>query len=344
MNSQQPLWQLVLFRMRGFLREPAALFWVFVFPMLTALALGIAFRNRPLPELTVAVVEGPDAAQLVPALESVEGLTAQSMSEPAARDALRRGRIALVLIPGPQPELITDPMQADGRTARLMVVDALERLKGREDRVAVHSQQVTAPGSRYIDFLIPGLLGFALMSSSLWGIGWALVEMRTGKLLKRLSATPMKRSHFLLSFMLGRNMLAVAEILFFVIFSRLFFDVRTFGSLLSLMIFGLWGSTSFGGLAILVCSRAGNTQTASGLMNLVTMPMTMLSGVFFSASHFPDWSQPLIQFLPLTALNDGLRAIMLDGASLLALGPQVLILGVWGLVPFLFAVRYFKWM
>ncbi|MFL5345829.1 MAG: ABC transporter permease [Hyalangium sp.] len=344
MNSQQPLWQLVLFRMRGFLREPAALFWVFVFPLLTALALGIAFRNRPLPELAVAVVDGPDAAQLAPSLESVEGLTAKRMSEPEARDALRRGRISLVLIPGSPPELITDPTQADGRTARLMVLDTLERLKGREDRVAVRNQQVTAPGSRYIDFLIPGLLGFALMSSSLWGIGWALVEMRTGKLLKRLSATPMKRSHFLLSFMLGRNLLAVAEILFFVIFARLFFDVRMFGSVLSLMILGLWGSTSFGGLALLICSRAGTTQTASGLMNLVTMPMTMLSGVFFSASNFPDWSQPLIQFLPLTALNDALRAIMLDGASLLALWPQVLILGVWGLIPFLIAVRYFKWM
>jgi ABC-2 type transport system permease protein len=157
-------------------------------------------------------------------------------------------------------------------------------------------------------------------------------------------ATPMKRSHFLLSFMIGRSMLALVEILFFVAFARVLFDVRMFGSLLAFTALGLWGSTAFGGLSLLVVSRAGNAETASGLMNLVSMPMTVLSGVFFSASNFPDWIQPVIQLLPLTALNDGLRAIMLDGTPLLALWPEVLILGVWGLIPFLIALRYFKWM
>jgi ABC-type multidrug transport system permease subunit len=344
MNAHHPLWQLVLFRMRGFLREPAALFWVFVFPLLTALALGVAFRNRALPEIAVAVVDSPEAEQLVPALDAVDGLTAQRMTEAAGRDALRRGKVSLVLIPGAPPELIVDPAQAEGRTARLLVVDTLERLQGRVDRVVVQRREVTAPGSRYIDFLIPGLLGFGLMSSSLWGLGWALVQMRTGKLLKRLVATPMKRSHFLLSFMIGRSMLALAEILFFVAFARLLFDVRMFGSLLAFTALGLWGSTAFGGLSLLVVCRAGNAETASGLMNLVSMPMTVLSGVFFSASNFPEWIQPVIQVLPLTALNDGLRAIMLDGTPLLALWPQVLILGVWGIIPFLIALRYFKWM
>jgi ABC-2 type transport system permease protein len=344
MNASHPLWQLLLFRIRVFLREPGALFWVFAFPLLTSLALGLAFRNRELPELAVAVVDGPDAEELAPSLDAVDGLTATRMSEAAGRDALRRGRVALVLIPGPQPELIVDPMQADGRTARLMVVDTLERRRGRVDQVVVQDRKVTAPGSRYIDFLIPGLLGFGLMSSSLWGLGWALVQMRTGKLLKRLVATPMKRSHFLVSFMLGRSMLALAEILFFVGFARLLFDVHMAGSLLSFTLLGLWGSLSFGGLALLVICRAANSETASGLMNLASMPMMVLSGVFFSASNFPDWLQPVIQLLPLTALNDGLRAIMTDGTSLFALGPQVLILGVWGLIPFVIALRYFKWM
>ncbi|WP_224243620.1 ABC transporter permease [Hyalangium gracile] len=344
MNLWQPLSQLVLFRMRGFLREPGALFWVFVFPLLTSLALGLAFRNRELPELAVAVVDGPDAVRIAPALEAIDGLVAKRMPEAEGRDALRRGRVALVLIPGAQPELITDPAQADGRTARLMVVDALERLNGREDRVTVRNQQVTLPGARYIDFLIPGLLGFGLMTSGLWGVGWAIVQLRSGKLLKRLIATPMKRSHFLLSFMLGRTMLAVAEIAFFILFARLLFDVQMFGDFGSFMALGLWGAICFSGLSLLVVSRASTMESASGLMNLVSMPMTVLSGVFFSSGNFPDWMQPFIQLLPLTALNDGLRAIMLDGTSLLALGPQVLILGIWGIVPFLIAVRYFKWM
>jgi ABC-type multidrug transport system permease subunit len=344
MTPRHPLAQLVLFRVRSFVREPSALFWVFAFPLLTSVALGLAFRDRSLPELSVAVVDGPDADPLAASLEALDGLAAQRMTEAEGRDALRRGKAALMLIPGPEPELIVDPVQADGRTARLMVVDALERLQGRVDRVTVRNQQVTAPGSRYIDFLIPGLLGFGLMSSSLWGLGWALVQMRTGKLLKRLVATPMQRGHFLLSFMLGRNLLAVAEILFFAAFAHLIFDVQMSGSLLSFTFLGLWGSTAFGGLALLVVCRASNAETASGLINLASMPMMVLSGVFFSASNFPDWLQPLIKVLPLTALNDGLRAIMLDGAPLLALWPQGLVLGVWGLVPFLIAVRYFKWM
>ena len=344
MNSQHPLAQLMLFRIRDFLREPSALFWVFGFPLLTSLALGLAFRDRELPELAVAVADGPEADRLTPVLEAVDGLKAQRMTEEAGRDALRRGKVAVVLIPGPQPELIADPTQEDGRTARLLVVDALERLQGREDRLTVRSQLVTAPGSRYIDFLIPGLLGFGLMSSSLWGLGWALVQMRTGKLLKRLVASPMKRSHFLFAFMAGRTLLAVAEIAFFAAFATLLFDVPMSGSLLSFTFMGLWGSTSFGGLALLVISRARNAETASGLINLVSMPMMALSGVFFASSNFPGWLQPFIQALPLTALNDGLRAIMLEGTPLLALWPQGLILGVWGVIPFLLALRYFKWM
>jgi ABC-type multidrug transport system permease subunit len=343
-NSPHALAQLLLFRMRGFLREPSALFWTFIFPMITTLVLGLAFRDRPPPELSVAVVEGPQADRLVPALEAVEGLSATRMSEDAGRDALRRGKVALVLRPGPQPELIVDPMQPEGRTARLMVVDALERLEGRQDRLTVKTQQVTAPGSRYIDFLIPGLLGLGLMSSSLWGLGWALVQMRVGKLLKRLVATPMKRSQFLLSFMISRSVLALVETLFYVVFGRLLFDVTLAGSLLAFVTMGLLGSLSFSGIAVLVTSRANNFETAGGLINLVLMPMMVICGVFFSSSNFPDWLQPFIQALPLTALNDGLRAIMLDGMPLLALWPQVLILGAWGLIPFLIAVRYFKWM
>jgi ABC-type multidrug transport system permease subunit len=225
-----------------------------------------------------------------------------------------------------------------------MTVDALERLNGRVDQLVVQEKPVTLPGSRYIDFLIPGLLGLGLMSSGVWGVGWAVVQMRTGKLLKRLAATPMKRSHFLLSFALSRSLFAVLEILFFVAFARLLFDVRMFGSLLSFVALGLFGSLAFGGLALLIASRAGSAETASGLMNLVTMPMMVLSGVFFSASNFPGWMQPLVQALPLTALNDGLRAIMTDGAPVSTLWPQLLVLGVWGFIPFGLAVRYFKWM
>ena len=343
MKAHHPLWQLFLFRMRALVREPAALFWIFAFPLLTSLALGLAFRRQELPDLRVAVVEGSEAARYVQLLSAEKDLVPVRLSEAEARDALRRAQVALVLKPGgagETAELLVDPMQSEGRTARVLAERAVA---GRAGGAQLRTQQVTAPGSRYIDFLIPGLLGFGLMSSGIWGLGWALVQMRTGKLLKRLVATPMSRSHFLLSFVLSRSVLALAEVLFFVLFARLAFGVQMFGSYAAFILFGLAGSLSFSGLSLLVASRAQNSETAQGLMNLVTMPMMILSGVFFSASNFPAWMQPLVRVLPLTALNDGLRAIMTDGLSLASLGPQLAVLAVWGLLPFALALRIFRW-
>jgi ABC-type multidrug transport system permease subunit len=338
-----PVWQLILFRLRALYREPSALFWIFAFPLLTSVALGLAFRSRELSELQVAVVDGPRAQALVEGLDKAEGLKANRMSRAEAEDALRRGRAAVVVVGDELPQLLSDPTQPDARTARLLVTDALERMNGRSDTLKLELKAVSAPGSRYIDFLIPGLLGMGLMSSGIWGIGWALVQMRSGKLLKRLVATPMRRSQFLFSFVVTRSLLALIEIGFFVAFAKLMFDVQVFGSVAAFAFFGLLGSWSFSGLGLLVASRAQNSETASGLMNLVTMPMMGLSGVFFSASNFPGWMQPALKVLPLTALNDGLRAISIDGASIASLGLELGILAAWGLVSYVVALRLFRW-
>jgi ABC-type multidrug transport system permease subunit len=337
------LGQLFLMRVRALVREPAVLFWVFVFPVITSAVLGLAFRNRTLDELAVAVVEGEDSPAMVKALTEVDGLTARALPMGQAKDALRRGKVALVLVPGDPPTFIADPTQPDGRTAKLLTSDALQRLKGREDVVRVREETQSQPGNRYIDFLIPGLLGMSLMSSGIWGVGWSLVQMRTGKLLKRLAATPMSRGEFLLSFGLSRLLLTLAEVTFFLGFARLFFGVRVFGSVASLFVLAIVGTLSFSGIAMLVASRAQNSETANGLMNLVTMPMMVLSGVFFSASHFPDWMQPFIRLLPLTGLNEGLRAVMIDGSPLYALGFQLAVMAVWGLACFGASLKLFRW-
>ncbi|HVE84692.1 MAG TPA: ABC transporter permease [Myxococcales bacterium] len=338
-----PLWELILMRSRSLTREPSVLFWTFIFPLLTSLALGVAFRNQQLQPIDVAVADGPGADAAVAQLNAEPGLHAVRVPLPEARERLRRGKAALVLVPGESPELVVDPSQPEGRSARLLVHEALERAAGRADKVSLRTAEVTEPGSRYIDFLIPGLLGMGMMMSGAWGIGWSIVDMRTGKLLKRLMATPMKRSHFLLSFMVSRSLLTVLEVLFFVFYARVLFGVRMFGSLLEFVAYALLGSLSFAGLAILIASRAQNTQTASGLMNLMTMPMMVVSGVFFSSSHFPEWTQPVIKALPLTAVLDGLRGIMLDGLSIAALGPQLVVMVAWGLLPFVIALRIFRW-
>ena len=338
-----PRWQLFLMRLRTFTREPSATFWVFGFPLLMSVALGLAFRNPGATRLSVAVAEGPERAAVLSALGASEGLSASAMTLEEAREALRRGRVALVVVPAATPRLLLDPTQPDARAARLLAVDAIQRAAGRSDPRALSEEQVTVPGTRYIDFLVPGLLGFGLMSSSIWGLGWVVVQMRMGKLLRRLAATPMRRLDFLLAFAAGRLLLALLEVLFFLGFARLIFDVRLAGSPVTFVVWALAGALSFAGLSALVASRAESSETAGGLMNLVTLPMTVLSGVFFSASHFPAWLQPVLRALPLTALIDGLRAISMDGAGAAALVVPGLVLVAWGAGSFALALRLFRW-
>jgi ABC-2 type transport system permease protein len=343
MKGRHPLWQLLLMRLRALWREPSALFWIFVFPMLISIALGLAFRNQSLSTLTVAVVDGTAGERVQKALAATPGLATQRLGLDEARRALGTGKVALVVVAEEPPRLWVDPGVPEGRTARLLAVDALQRMEGRSDAVLLAEEHVTRPGGRYIDFLIPGLLGFGLMSSSVWGIGWGLVQMRMGKLLKRLVATPMRRVDLLASFILSRLLLALVETVFFLLFARLLFSVRIQGSLLSFFLVAAAGALSFGGLGLLVASRSQNSETANGLMNLVTLPMTVLSGVFFAASHFPAWMQPLVKALPLTAVIDALRSIAIDGASLVSLGGPFLVLLVWGAVSFVLALRLFRW-
>jgi ABC-type multidrug transport system permease subunit len=338
-----PRWQLFLMRLRSFAREPAATFWVFGFPLLMSIALGLAFRSQGASRLSVAVAEGPERSAVLSALSSSEGLSATAMPLEEARQALRQGRVALVVVPEATARLLLDPTQPDARTARLLAVDALERAAGRADPRPLSEERVSVPGTRYIDFLIPGLLGFGLMSSSIWGLGWVVVQMRTGKLLRRLAATPMRKWDFLLAFAAGRLLLGLLEVLFFLGFARLLFDVRIAGSPVTFVVWALAGALSFAGLSALVASRAQTSETASGLMNLVTLPMTVVSGVFFSASHFPGWVQPALRALPLTALIDGLRAISIEGAGVAALLLPALVLAVWGVGSFALAVRLFRW-
>ena len=338
-----PFWQLLLMRLRGFVREPAATFWVFGFPLLMAVALGLAFRSQAGTRLSIAVADGPERAAVLAALRASDGLSATEMTLDEARDALQKGKVALAVVPDATPRLLLDPTQPDARSAKLLVVDALQQAAGRTDPRPLDEERVTIPGTRYIDFLVPGLLGFGLMSSSIWGIGWGIVQMRMGKLLRRLAATPMRKLDFLLAFATARLLLAFLEVLFFLGFARLLFDVRVAGNTLTFLLWGLLGALSFGGLSALVASRAQNWETASGLMNLVTLPMTVVSGVFFSASHFPGWAQPVLRALPLTALIDGLRAISIEGAGLAALLGPSLVLVVWGVGSFALALRLFRW-
>jgi len=340
-----PLLELTRVRVLEFVREPEALFWVFVFPVLLALALGVAFRNRPAERVRVAVTgEGVAVARMAGELGGEPSLEVQRLDPPAAAEALRKGRVdVLVEASGSGLTYRFDPTRPEGTAARLAVDDALQRARGRVDPVETHVLPATGAGGRYIDFLIPGLVGLNLMGSGMWGIGFSVVVARTRKLLKRFAVTPMRRSQYLASYALSRLLFLTPEIAAIVGFGWLVFGVEVRGSLAALTTVSLAGAFAFAGLGLLVAARPTTIEAVSGWMNLVMLPMWVLSGSFFSSDRFPDAFQPVIKLLPLTALNDALRAVMNDGAPLHATWSELLVLAVWGAASFVLALKLFRW-
>jgi ABC-type multidrug transport system permease subunit len=334
------LYQLTMARFRLLAREPEAIFWIFIFPILLAVGLGIAFRNRPADVLQV----GATTTQLTQALAADKGLTAATLDEAAGTHALATGNILLLAIQRPDGVAYKyDDTNPDARTARLLADRAIQAAAGRRDAVHAENQLVHETGARYIDFVVPGLLGMNLMGSAMWGLGFAIVEARQKKLLKRLVASPMPRWQYLMSFLLSRLAMLVVEVVVFLGFARVAFGVPFRGSLWQLGLLCVLTSLAFSALGLLVSSRARTMEAASGLMNLVMLPMWILSGVFFSASRFPAVIQPLVRALPLTAAIDAMRGNMLQGMNLGQMMVPVGILLAWFMVPFAVSLRIFRW-
>src|SRR6188474_2509203 len=338
-----PFAELTLARIRELTREPEALFWVFVFPILLTAILGLAFRSRPPEALPVAIVEGSLADARLAALAKEPDLKPNILSEEEARQALVRGRVVLVVSSGATPEYSYDPTQPESRAARLAVDGALQRAAGRADAFTAGSAQVTEPGSRYVDFLVPGLLGMNLMGTGMWGIGFSLVVARNGNLLKRLVAAPVRKSHLLGAQLTSRLIFLVPEAGALLLFARFALGVPFRGSLLLLAAISLLGALAFSGLGLLVAARPRTIEGVSGLMNLAMVPMWIFSGIFFSTERFPAKIQPFVQALPLTALNDALRGVMLQGTGLVPLLPELAVLAVWGTISFVLALKFFRW-
>jgi len=338
-----PFYRLLISRIRESLREPEVLFWVFVFPMLLAVGLGIAFRNKPQEQVSIAIAEGPRAREVATVLEADPQLIVRISNEEDARSELRLGKVALVVVPREPYEYRFDPTRPEAEVARVHVEGVLQKAAGRKDAFDAVEIEVSGPGARYIDFLIPGLLGMNLMSGGMWGVGIAVVDMRTRKLLKRLIASPMRKSEFIAALMMSRVVFMLGELVALLVFGFLFFDITVRGSITATVLVGLLGALTFGGIGILVASRAQRMETVSGLMNVVMLPMFLLSGIFFSTDRFPEMMQPAIQTLPLTMLNDALRAIIIEGHTLVSQAWEILGLSLWGGSSFLLSIKWFRW-
>ena len=339
---------LLMARMLELKREPEVIFWVFVFPLLLASGLGIAFRNKPADASSVAIVDGPGAERAQDLLlhsSQPESFKTDLQDENSALKGFRLGKYDLVVEPDGAGGLRYryDPGRPESVLARAAVNDALQSAAGRKDVVATALITSSDPGSRYIDFLIPGLLGMNLMNSGMWGIGFALVDMRQRKLLKRFVGTPMRRGDFLLALLSSRLVLMLIEIALLLTLGVIVFHMKVLGSIFAIVLLGSLGAVCFGGVGLLTASRAQKIESVSGLMNLVMMPMWIFSGVFFSYERFPAIIQPVIKVLPLTALNDALRASILEGTPLIHQWPRLLVMGLWGGISFALALKWFRW-
>lgn len=346
-RRRHPVIALIAARLREFLREPEAIFWVYVFPLVLVVALGVAFRNRAVEVFHVAVQEGKLADGVRTLLNQDARLRAAIFNEQESRAQLRAGHVDVVVVvsgdSGQRVDYYFDPARGESALARDAADRVLQRASGRRDPLATQDHRIDEPGSRYIDFLVPGLVAMGLMGGGLWGVGYAIVDMRIRKLLKRYVATPMRRSHFLSAVIFSRLLFVLPEMILLLLFARLAFGVTSAGGYLAVGVLIVLGALMFSGIGLLVASRAKTIETVSGLLNAAMLPMYIGSGIFFSIERFPQWVQPILGLLPLTPLIHALRGVMLEGISLFSLLGDVALVVAWGCVTFALALRWFRW-
>ena len=368
--------QLTMAQVRELIREPGVLFWGILFPILMSLGLGIAFTKKADIIRKVAVilpdretVASDSSSNLIHFLEincetfnpdDKEGyswkLTLKDnklgnsiflfyeMDWKNAMMMLKRGTVNVVLAENKgQVEYHFDPMNSDAQLSYLK----LNGIIGGGQIVASEGnpniQPLTVKGTRYIDFLVPGLITMGVMMSCMWGISYGIIEKRSKKLLRRLVATPMRKSHFLVALITVRIIMNFIESAVLFLFALLVFKIVIQGSIAALLIMFLAGNIAFAGIAVFVSSHTSNTEVGNGLINFVVFPMMVLSGIFFSYHNFPDWSIPVIQKLPLTMMTDGIRSIFNEGAGFHEVTLPVLILVATGVVFFTAGLKIFKW-
>jgi ABC-2 type transport system permease protein len=343
-GASHPLVELTLARLREFLREPEAVFWAFGYPVVMSLALAFAFPSAADQPVLVGVTAGEGATAMRDTLEKSPGITVRALTPAEEQRALREGEVHILVVPTDPPTYRFDAARDESRTARLVVDAALKRAAGRADPWTAVEQPVDVPGSRYIDWLIPGIIGTALMANGMWGVGFSIVQARMRKVLKRMVASPMRKSEFLGAQLLARLLMLGPEVVFPLVFGLLAFGMPINGSIVAIAVVALLSALAFSALGLLLGSRARTFEGISGLMNIGMLPMWVFSGVFFSSTNFPDVMQPFIQALPLTACNDALRAVVLEGATLQAIGGELALLTAWTVIPFAVSLKIFKWM
>ncbi|MBX9852055.1 MAG: ABC transporter permease [Cytophagaceae bacterium] len=342
------LYQIIVIQFKSFFREPAILFWAVLFPILMAWVLGIAFTEKGEGNATVYFIYDLRKSRSLEK-ERTETFGKETgnpvkvkflyKSKEEALEAVKKGEISLFIEEKGDSLIYNfDPANAEVQLTHLLIDKGWNKNASRSRMAAL-----TTRGTRYIDFLIPGLIALGIMNTCLWGIGWNLIELRMKKLLRRMVATPMKKSTFMFALMITRIILSGFESVLLFLFAYMYFDMQLEGSLLALLLIYLGGIFAFSGIAIIVASRTSSSQVGNGLINFVSLPMMVLSGIFFNYHNFPDWAMPVIKSMPLTVLADSIRSIFIEGYSVTEILIPLLILFITGAITYIIGLRIFKW-
>ncbi len=375
--QQKQLIQLISAHFKEIIRHPAVIFWGIIFPILMALGLGIAFTRQTGIVRHVAVIENDQAvtenannklsihaflekhADKIKPVGSKPQLYKLTLANEKLGDTtfifekttwhhamilLKRGNLSIIMDEkNNRIEYHFDPLNTDAHFSYLKLSKFFTQNGTPVEENLESVQPLTVHGTRYIDFLVPGLMAMGVMMSCMWGMSYGMIDKRSKKLLRRMVATPMKKSYFLISLMTVRIAMNLIESALLFLFAWLVFHITIEGSLAGLFTIFIAGNIAFGGIAIFISCRTSNTEIGNGLVNAVVMPMMVLSGVFFSYYNFPDWSIPFIQKLPLTLLADGLRSIFIEGAGFTeAILPAAILLSI-GIFFFSAGLKFFKW-
>jgi ABC-type multidrug transport system permease subunit len=351
----KPFLNLVALQFKEFFREPEIIFWAFVLPIVLSWLLGIAIGSGGGTGAgKAAVIESPGATAdywtswIACARDTSRGERAIDfpiLTRDEAILALKKGEISLFIERVPGSEAVRysfDARSGEAQMTYLMIERALDGARP-SARAPAAVVALRIQGTRYVDFLVPGLLAMDIMSSALWGIGWALIEIRIKKLLRRMAATPMHKSMFLASHFVTRLIVNALEFVALFVFVYFYFGVRIQGSVPALVAIFIAGNMAFAGLSILMSSRTANPRVGNGLINAITFPMTLLSGVFFSYHHFPEWAIPIVRKLPLTMLADSIRSIFNEGAGFAQVALPASVLAGLGAIFFYAGMKIYKW-
>jgi ABC-type multidrug transport system permease subunit len=370
------LWQLIAALFREIIREPGVLFWGILFPILMSLGLGLAFTKKADVIRKVAIINITDSSSDGSENSAIAGFLQNQCEKNTSDDGnawkwkytikddklgnsiflfyimkwddavrfLKRGTINVLLLGrSDSVEYHFDPMNPDAQLTYLKLSSIVGNGQIQTIQSNAEIKPLTVTGTRYIDFLVPGLIAMGVMMSSMWGISYGIIEKRSKKLLRRLVATPMRKSHFLIALIAVRITMNFIESLVLFLFALFAFRMTIQGNISALILMFLAGNIAFAGIAVFVSSHTSNTEVGNGLINFVVFPMMVLSGIFFSYQNFPEWSLPVIKNLPLTMLTDGIRSIFNEGAGYHEVTIPILILLAIGTLFFSVGLKIFKW-